>query len=191
MQSISSNWPGWNNQVVRGSQAQCLEKMATRDAFSAAINRLEIVRSCNGLFQPVIIAAVWQWLPMHYKRELDGDHWQTAEETLIVQSGDCEDWAILLSAVLKRLGVDARIGVMPGHAAVFVPVRNVAPFSILFGQIDARTLLPANWPLLNYAGGRWLALEATVPPAIKGLPGEHLNLIAPAANQGTLVIAAP
>lgn len=191
MQSINRPWSGWSDQTVRAQQVQYLEKLARQGATSAAIGQLEIVHRCQGVFQPTAIAAVWDWLPVRYVQDRDGDHWQVVEETLRLRSGDCEDWSILLAAILKRLGLDARIGVMPGHAAVFMPVSYVQAFSVLLGQIDARALLPANWPLISYAGGRWLALESTVAPESRGLPGEHLTLIEPAARQGTLLIAAP
>lgn len=191
MQSTSRSWSGWNDQTIRVQQVQGIEKLARQGAASAAIGQLEIVHRCQGLFQPRAIAAVWHWLPVRYVQDRDGDHWQPVEETLRLHSGDCEDWSILLAAVLKRLGIDARIGIMPGHAAVFVPVSYVQAFAVLLGQIDARAFLPANWPLLNYSGGRWLAIESTVAPENRGLPGEHLTLIAPAAQQGTLIIAAP
>lgn len=189
---ITNRWrSGSSEQTVRIQQVQCLEKLASQGATSAAVGQLDIVHRCQGLFQPAAIATVWGWLPVRYVQDRDGDHWQRVEETLRQGTGDCEDWSILLAAVLKRLGIDARIGVMPNHAAVFIPVSDVDAFSVLLGQIDQRTLIPANWPLLNYAGGRWLPLEATVAPEDRGLPGDHLTLVAPAARQGTLLIAVP
>lgn len=180
-----------NDLVIRAEQAWSIEKLARQGSQSIALGQTRIVQDCSWLSRPAIIARVWNWLPVLYTADRDGDHWQDVEETLRRRAGDCEDWSILLAAVLKRLGIDARIGVMPGHAAVFVPIWNVPSLSMLLGQIDPQELIPANWQLINYGGHRWLALESTVPPEQRRLPGEHLDLIAPAVAERSLIIASP
>lgn len=39
----------------------------------------------------------------------DTDYWQTPEETLLVEEGDCEDYAILFHAIAKELGVTTKV----------------------------------------------------------------------------------
>lgn len=48
------------------------------------------------------------------------EYWRYPVETLADQVGDCEDFAILLCALLRRAGFRSLLVVMPGHAAAAV-----------------------------------------------------------------------
>ncbi len=50
-------------------------------------------------------------------------------ESLMEEKGDCEDHAILMAALLKRMGFDVAILICPGHAAVGVAGANGLPGS--------------------------------------------------------------
>jgi hypothetical protein len=47
-----------------------------------------------------------QWLQknVHYLPDQNGEHWASAQETLVKHTGDCEDYTILTSEVAKVLG---------------------------------------------------------------------------------------
>lgn len=95
------------------------------------------------------LARAWRWLPTIYVAESDGDRWQRTMLTLQRRAGDCEDWAIVLAAVSKAAGLDARIATMPGHVVVAVPVASEHPHAHPHG------------------GRAWLFLESTFPPALR------------------------
>lgn len=40
------------------------------------------------------------------------DYWQSAEETMNLRQGDCEDFAILAQAILGRLGINSQIAIV-------------------------------------------------------------------------------
>jgi hypothetical protein len=48
--------------------------------------------------------ADWLTKDFHYEFEVT-DTWQTPEQTLKLKKGDCEDFAILASAILNQLGI--------------------------------------------------------------------------------------
>ena len=52
------------------------------------------------------------------------DYWQYPVETLALGTGDCEDTAILTASLLKEMGYDVAIVLLPGHAATAVACDN-------------------------------------------------------------------
>jgi len=48
------------------------------------------------------------------------EYWRYPIETLADQVGDCEDFAVLLCALLRRAGFRSLLVLMPGHAAVAI-----------------------------------------------------------------------
>lgn len=134
---------------------------------------------------------VWRWLPTRYVRELNGDNWQYSADTLLY-GGDCEDWSVVLCAHLRAVGIDARMGIMPNHAAVFVSLsRNQAQWhwQPFIGFYKNPNLIPETWPTLEYSGHLWLPLESTLSPELRGWPGQNAELIRQWARQGELWIA--
>ena len=121
------------------------------------------------------ILRTWHWLPTHYVAERDGDHWQRSMETLTTHSGDCEDWAILLAAMLKANGIDARILTVPTHVGVAVLMSSTA----------------AGWDLHVHNGTPWLLLEGTLDPDLRLSvpPGSDVEMITPHLNTPYLQIA--
>ncbi len=173
--------------------ARQLQQMARRGAAAP-----EVVRFAARLWAASVVArilAAWKALPTHYVAEPDGvDDWQEAVRTLTMRSGDCEDWSVLLVAILLALGVNARIAVMPGHAAVVIPVMPLQygwnPFGG-WGPIVplGAELMPATWHWFDYQGERWLPLESTTDPNTRGVPGEQTAKILTSARTHTLYIA--
>ncbi|MCU0651413.1 MAG: hypothetical protein MUC39_00505 [Candidatus Omnitrophica bacterium] len=51
-----------------------------------------------------------EWLPQNVQYELEmPDYWQSAEETLKRHKGDCDDFAILSSAILSELKIPNQV----------------------------------------------------------------------------------
>lgn len=177
-----------NGRVFRRRAAQILTRMAEEGARSQAVlDCIEPWRLLYLLTRPIPERIEWAWrtLPTHYLADLNGDNWQHAWLTLLLRNGDCEDWAVLLAAILKALGVVASVGVMPGHAAVFVPLMDVGwPF-----VVEKQHTIPGHWPIVVHGGRKWLALEATTDPGSRGAPGTATDLIYPWLNSQLLYIA--
>lgn len=168
--------------------AEILQQMALRDAQS-----LTVLFQVATLWAPTQVQRslnIWNWLPTRYLRELDGDNWQYTAQTLR-DGGDCEDWSVVLNAHLVAASVDARIGIMPDHAAVFIPLTTGNPFIIdrdfrIYKNPDN---IPDVWPTMEYKGRLWLPLEATLERWQRGLPGQGTESIREWARQGALWIA--
>jgi transglutaminase-like putative cysteine protease len=118
------------------------------------------------------VLATWSWLPTHYVAESRGDDWQPTLVTLASRSGDCEDWSIVLAALLKANGIDARIVATLYHVAVALPVP---------AWLGGAT----GWPTFRHAGRVWVFLECTLDPTQRrGLvPGAGAGLVT--AHLGT------
>lgn len=125
-------------------------------------------------------------LPTSYASDGLDDFWQTVPRTLRRGSGDCEDSAMALAAILACLGIDARIAVMPGHAAVMVRVQATAYPRAFLSLPDA--VVPPQWRTVFYRGEEWLPLEPTIAQADRHLPGEHDGRIEAAIDGDVLWI---
>lgn len=166
-----------------------LQQMAQADAQTFEVQIRSIGLTANSPAQRVW--NVWRWLPTRYVRELNGDDWQYAADTL-AYGGDCEDWSIVLCAHLRAVGIDARMGLMPDHAAVLIPLaRNQGhwQWQPFVGFYKNPNLIPESWPTMEYKGSLWLPLESTLSPETRGLPGHDAEMIRRWARQGMLWIA--
>lgn len=131
------------------------------------------------------IFAAYLHLPTHYVADGRDDFWQNVRYTLEVKVGDCEDSTTTLTAILGKRGIDARVAVIPKHAAVVIPVevdgwgrRSIAGWE-----------LPADWLTFAYEGRIWLGLETTL--AVRRVPGEATQKLREAAAMGQLWIGPP
>ena len=62
----------------------------------------------------------WAFEHATYKSEEPGkDHWQTPEETLLLGTGDCEDFAILCMWKMRECGLDSALGCIPMKNGTF------------------------------------------------------------------------
>jgi transglutaminase-like putative cysteine protease len=101
-----------------------------------------------------------------YTPEPDGaDVWQTPSQTLLLHRGDCEDFAILKYALLRKWGLPARIVV---------------------GEIKSISgNLPHAW-CATYLDGHWLALDNKFDQLIK--VGDYINWLPIAAMHDAGVV---
>lgn len=179
------------NTISRHQAAETLQKLVDTGSRSPVIrHKVAQLNTTPGLSHRQRLELVWRWLPSHYVADRNGDNWQTVEVTDLRGVGDCEDWAVYLAAVLQATDLDARIGVMPEHAAVFVPVSDgprvlLDPF---IGWVPNRNLIPSDWKCIIHQGRKWLPLEATTTPNRRSAPGVDDRLIRPWINTSQLVI---
>ena len=87
-----------------------------------------------------------------------GDYWQTAEETLRLKTGDCEDFAILAYECLKSLGIEAKLIDIKtnkrGHVICVFKRGGLWSYFSSGGLKDYRT---ENYrDLLRYAAAGWI-----------------------------------
>lgn len=109
---------------------------------------LSIVRGLPSKDFEAELYAVWNWVDTHIRfvRDIRGlETLQTPEKTLEIGAGDCDDQAILISALLETLGFTTRF-----HALGFFP------------ENYSHVLAEAN------LGGQWVPLETTVLGAYIG-----------------------
>ena len=131
------------------------------------------------------ILAAYQCLPTRYVADGVDDFWQYVWWTLSAETGDCEDSSTAEVAILGYLGIDARVAVIPGHAAVLIPVVRDG-----WGRrfVDGWQL-PADWATFEHQGQTWLGLETTL--TVRRLPGEGTQKLRAAASASRLWIGPP
>lgn len=111
-----------------------------------------------------------------YRAEPSGqDLWQSPAETLGLLSGDCEDYTLLLSALITALGGTTRFHVETDHAflSVYVGTDLQAATDALSRYYNSEIRLAA----FNDRYGYWLSADATDSTYLGALPlgGEPLE----------------
>ncbi len=153
--------PAWPHARLL-SGAQKLQHMARMGARTPTIRTIaRRLHPRGGPPSPYrAVGMAWRWLPTVYVEERRGDHWQSPVQTLRRGHGDCEDWSVLLAALLLALRIDARIVTIPGHVVVAVrwPSRMGA----------------GPWPVHRHGRDTWLLLESTFSRAARRwvIPGQ-------------------
>jgi len=94
------------------------------------------------------------WLSRDFKYELEiPDYWQSADETLHSGKGDCDDFAILSSAILTQLGVPNQILVIKfrdlkqAHAVCVFQEKESGNYNFISNQ----SIIATNKQLLREA----------------------------------------
>jgi predicted transglutaminase-like cysteine proteinase len=104
----------------------CITESLDDEYLNNLVSELNSVARQNGydaLETIQFVAAFVQGLPYTTDRETTGceDYVRYPVETLADLGGDCEDTAILLAALLDRIGQDVVLVAYPGHLGVGVP----------------------------------------------------------------------
>jgi transglutaminase-like putative cysteine protease len=164
--------------------AQRLDHLSTLDSATSVVRTI-----ARGLAAPApswaeTLARAWRWLPTRYVPERTGDRWQRSTTTLRTGVGDCEDWSVLLAALLKASRLAARIAAMPLHVAVAIPV----PAAELGPRATATR---RGWQVHRHEGRAWVFLESTLPPGLRAAwpPGAGAEHIAAWAGTPYLQVA--
>ena len=92
------------------------------------------------------VEAIWRWVRDHirYTKDVDGvETVQSAERTLELGQGDCDDQSVLINSLLASIGHKTRF-----TALAFQPNR--------YSHVFAETFIG-----LKNGRGRWVALETT------------------------------
>ena len=95
--------------------------------FHASVEKIVSDAGVSGSYSIQQVAAVFDWMKANipYIEDPDGkDIWYTPNETVQRGGGDCEDQAMLLSAMVRELGGTARIYLTDDHAFPVVFVGN-------------------------------------------------------------------
>jgi len=98
--------------------------------FTVVEPEVELVQAhYPGTYSMLQVTDAYEWCRRNVEYKEDaGDYWQSANETLTLRTGDCEDFAILLASMVDALGGNARLNVIDGHAfaTVFIGTNDSA-----------------------------------------------------------------
>jgi hypothetical protein len=141
--------------------------------FSAVQPVADLARSATTSFYSVAqIAYVFDWARENIQYTDDpNDIWQSSADTMALRTGDCEDYAILVAAVVHDLGGDARVNVIEEHAFATVYIgSNASCIDGVRSSLDSYygTSLKLAW--LQDDTGYWLVVDPTALFAAGTLP---------------------
>lgn len=143
-----------------------------------------VVRTADGLrarfpgqYSSFQAAAAFDWVHgnITYKAEPNGqDHWQPPDETLRILTGDCEDYALLLSAVIAAMNGTTRFEVEDNHA--FLSVYAGTDLAGITDALSRYYNTRLNVAAFHDRYGWWLSADATDAMYLGALPlgGEPL-----------------
>jgi hypothetical protein len=88
----------------------------------ASINLL--LRTGAGSRTPYKVRRIYQYILSHYDYVIDPHRWQSIEETIRIQKGDCKGLSLLLLSLLTSAGIDSYAGISNGHMWVVAKENN-------------------------------------------------------------------
>ena len=133
---------------------KCRNRISELEEERAKIDNLRFAR----LESP---SAISQWLKTNIKYKSDWfvhhekEYWQSPKETLVLKTGDCEDFAFLAQALLNEIGISSSVisvhhikdGKEKGHAICIFPKErprgyfSVSKLNSLNREIDANFII--------------------------------------------------
>jgi hypothetical protein len=137
----------------------------------------EILARIPGQFSIYQAAAAFDFVHTNitYKAEPAGqDHWQSPAETLELMTGDCEDYTLLLAAMMTAMGGTTRFHVETDHAFLSVLVgTDLQGATDALGRFYNTDLRVAS---IGDRSGNWITADATDSDYLGALPlgGEPL-----------------
>jgi hypothetical protein len=125
----------------------------------------------------------YEWVRRNIEYVADPqDYWQSANETLSLRTGDCEDYAILLASLIGEIGGNARVNIIDGHAFPTVYIgSNVSVIPSVRDSISSYYWVNATDVHLTYFQdnlGIWLVVDPVGIQYAGGLP----SLSAPSSS---------
>lgn len=135
----------------------------------------QVARSYPGAYNIYQVCALFDMVKekVEYVSDPRGnDIWESANVTLKIGAGDCEDQAILLSSMLEAVGGTTRVYLTSSHAFAAIYIGNgtdatnaaVEGVRAYYGNVDV------NYLTDEY--GSWLMLDPTSSLYAGGLPGK-------------------
>ena len=145
-------------------------RIMAKDA-SARSKAAEIAANYSGGYNIYQAAAAFDFVfgNVVYVNDPAGrDYWATPDETLQKMAGDCEDHALLLSALITALGGNARFHMEKDHAFLSVYAGNdLAAVRLALERYYNTNLQTAYF---QDGFGYWLAADSTASMYLGGLP---------------------
>jgi hypothetical protein len=131
----------------------------------------------SGGYNILQACAAYEWARRNIEYKLDdGDYWQSADESMSLRSGDCEDGAILLCSILTGLGGCARVNIIEKHAFASLYVGDGgSDLTVMEDAIASYYRLSPGASKVNYLiddTGYWMLMDTYGVPHVGGLPAE-------------------
>ena len=130
-----------------------------------------ILANNSNVYSIQAVADAFDWVRDHIVYTEDPtDYWQSSSETLSWRTGDCEDYAILLAAMIDEMGGNARVNIIDGHAfpTVFVG-SNASALDNISKAISSHYETQVPVYFLNDTTGYWMVIDPTGFPYAGGL----------------------
>jgi transglutaminase-like putative cysteine protease len=91
----------------------------------ASVARINaVLRTDAASRYPYKARRIYQYILSRYDYDIDPHQWQSVEETIRTQKGDCKSLSLLLMSLLTSAGLDAYAGISNGHMWVVANENN-------------------------------------------------------------------
>ncbi len=150
-----------------------------RISYSDASGAANLIKAkYPGSYSVLQIAEAFTWVEQNveYLADPSGDYWQSAQETLDLRTGDCEDHAILMASIIGALGGSARVNLIEEHAfptvfvaSTYTDLMKVQQALATYYGMDAAAFKMAY---LVDENGYWLVIDTTGFPYAGGIPAK-------------------
>ena len=91
----------------------------------ASVAGINAVLRTNAISRyPDKVRRIYQYILSHYDYVFDPHSWQSVEETIRTQKGDCKSLSLLLMSLLTSAGFDSYAGISNGHMWVVAKENN-------------------------------------------------------------------
>jgi transglutaminase-like putative cysteine protease len=144
-----------------------------------------ILANNSNVYSIQAVADAFDWVRDHiaYDDNDVNDYWQSSTETLSWRTGDCEDQAILLAAMVGQMGGNARVNIIDGHAFPSVYVGgNVTDLENVREAISSHYQTQVPIYFLNDTTGYWMIIDTTGFPYAGGLPTLSVPVVGDAVH---------
>jgi transglutaminase-like putative cysteine protease len=91
----------------------------------ASVAGINAVLRTNAISRyPDKVRRIYQYILSHYDYVFDPHRWQSVEETIRTQKGDCKSLSLLMMSLLTSAGFDSYAGISNGHMWVVAKENN-------------------------------------------------------------------
>jgi hypothetical protein len=148
-----------------------------RKAVTALTAQVQANEPGNYTMQQLLYAFDWVRENIEYVND-PTDQWQSAEDTMILRSGDCEDHAILMATLIRELGGSARFNLIDGHAFATVFIGDsFTDLTAIKMAVSSHygTSVPVHY--LQDGSGYWMTMDTVGFPYAGGLTANSAPVI--------------
>ncbi|MGB9636316.1 MAG: transglutaminase domain-containing protein [Thermoplasmata archaeon] len=159
------------NEVVK-NEKEIYGKINSLSKPTALVNSKieELKKNSTSTYTTALLLEIFEYAcTINYSQEPSGvDYWQSPDETISRASGDCEDFAILISSLVSGAGGTARFAYTSNHAFAIIYIGT--NFTEIQSAVNLYYHHNLNMVFFEDEFGYWVIADPAGEPYLGGLP---------------------